>query len=104
MSDLGMDKTVPQPVIRGNINIHHRPVVKNADGTVSTEVSFSIGTEQGEVLIPQVVNGKLVSQEEAEAHYRQTGEHLGIFKTPQDANAYAEWLHDQQTERYGPKQ
>lgn len=85
----------------GNIDIYRRPVAHNADGSISTVLSFSVGTDQGEVLIPQVVNGKVVSRKEAVQHYKQTGEHLGIFKTPEDADAYAVRLHDQQAAQYG---
>lgn len=87
-------------VHRGNIDIYNRPVVHNKDGSISTVRSFSIGTDQGEVLIPQVVNGKLVSKKEAEAHYRRTGEHLGIFRTPAEADAFAQRLHEQQAGLY----
>jgi hypothetical protein len=78
----------------GNINLYNRPEVKNPDGSISTVLSFSIGTDRGEVLIPQVVNGKVVSQQEAIQHYKDTGEHLGVFATPDRANAYAEQLHN----------
>lgn len=84
----------------GNIDIHHRPVVHNADGSYSTVLSFSIGTPQGEVLIPRVVGGKVVSEKDATRHYMQTGEHLGIFDTPQHATAYAKSLHEHQAREY----
>lgn len=84
----------------GNINLHERPVVKNKDGSVSTVRSISIGTDQGEVLIPTVVGKKVVSDEEAIQHYKDTGEHLGIFDTPENASAYAETLHKEQDSEY----
>jgi hypothetical protein len=62
--------------------------------------SISIGTDQGEVLIPTVVGNRVVSNKEAVAHYKRTGEHLGIFRTPEDADAYAQSLHEQQAQEY----
>jgi hypothetical protein len=78
----------------GNIDLENRPVVKNQDGSKSTELSFSIGTDKGEVLLPQIINGKKVSKQEAIDHYKNTGEHLGIFKDAKTATKYAESLHN----------
>lgn len=87
-------------MVAGNIDIHNRPVVKNRDGTISTVRTISIGTPQGEVLIPTVVGGKVVSEEQAIREYERTGQHLGIFRTPAEATAYAESLHQQQEREY----
>lgn len=67
--------------------------MRNPDGTVSTVRTISIGTENGEVLIPTVINGRVVSDREAIEHYRRTGENFGTFRTPDEATAYAEQLH-----------
>jgi hypothetical protein len=75
-------------------------VVKNHDGSISTVRTISIGTDQGEVLIPTVVGNRVVSDEEAIREYQRTGKHLGIFGTPEDATSYAQSLHQQQERQY----
>jgi hypothetical protein len=82
----------------GNIDLNHRPVVHNEDGTISTEQSFSFYDEDTgkEVLIPTVINGQIVSEDEAIDHYYETGEYLGMFDTWQEADEYAEKLHERQ--------
>lgn len=85
----------------GNIDVLNRPVVRNRDGSVSTLRSMSIGVDGREVLIPTVSpDGKLMTPQEAVERYRQTGEHLGIFDTPQNATAYARELSKQQAAQY----
>lgn len=86
--------------MKGNIDIHNRPVVHNRDGSISTVRTISIGTDQGEVLIPTVVGNRVVSDDEAVREYERTGKHLGIFRTPDEATAYAKSLHTQQEREY----
>lgn len=90
--------------VPGNIDVLNRPVVQNPDGSYSTVRSMSFGTEDGEVLIPTISpDGKLLSNEQAIDLYNQTGKHLGIFDTPESADRYAKYLHNQQQEYYGLK-
>ena len=70
--------------------------MKNDDGSVSTVRSISIGVGDKTILIPTVVKGRVVSNDEAIKHFRATGEHLGVFKDQQSADTYAETLHEQQ--------
>jgi len=41
-----------------------------------------------------------MSDEDAFKRYRETGEHLGIFDTPDNATAYAKSLHEDQAKEY----
>jgi hypothetical protein len=128
---IGDPATIPGMIKPGNLDLNNRPIVKNADGTRSSEYSTSFADEQGhEVLVPTVVNGKFLtpdgkkpkegSAEEkamfkrAWQHYEKTGEHLGIFDTPEHADAYADVVHNRKqntttnqvapTHRYDPDQ
>ena len=88
-------------VAQGNIDLRKRPVVKNPDGSISTVKSRSFGTDKDEVLIPLVSNdGRIMTDDEAFDQYRKTGKHLGIFKTPAAATAYAKRLHEEQEKEY----
>jgi transglycosylase-like protein with SLT domain len=89
--------TAPGMVKPGNIDLTKRPVVHRADGSVSTLYSASFGTDEGEVLVPQISDkGKVLTIEEAKKQYEKDGKSLGVFKTPEQADEYANYLHKQQ--------
>jgi hypothetical protein len=83
----------------GNIDVSKLPAVRNADGTYSTVRSMGVNINGKEVLIPTVVNGRVVSDKEAIDHYLKTGKHLGVFSTPEESSAYAEKLHQMEAQR-----
>jgi len=85
----------------GNIDLGDRPVVKNADGTISTVRSMSFEEDGQEVLIPTVSpDGKILSDQAAVDLYHKTGQFLGKFDSPENADAYAEALHEAQARFY----
>jgi GH24 family phage-related lysozyme (muramidase) len=88
----------------GNIDLEARPQVKNPDGTFSTVRSIIVGVDNKEVVIPTVVGDKVVSEQEAIANYRKTGEHLGKFNNVKDAEDYASKLHREQEIFYRQRQ
>ena len=88
-------------IVPGNINLNSRQVVVNDDDTISTECSFSVEIDGLEVLLPTIINGKIVSEEEAIESFLHTGEHLGMFSSAEAAEIYAFWLHLQQELKYG---
>lgn len=90
----GADFAAPvQPAVAGNLPLGIRTSAKNADGSISTVRTISIGTEKGETLIPTVVDGLVLSNKDAIAHFNKTGENFGSFASVADADKYAEALH-----------
>ncbi|RAU21074.1 hypothetical protein CU669_15060 [Paramagnetospirillum kuznetsovii] len=85
----------------GNIDLAKRPRVQNSDGSISTVRSMSFNDGASEVLVPTVVDGRIVSNDDAVDHYRKTGEHLGKFSTVDGADQYASKLHEAQAAYYG---
>lgn len=84
----------------GNIDLYNRKPYTNDDGSISTVDSFSVNIDGKEVLLPSIIDGRRVTDEEAIAHYMKTGEHLGKFNTPEEADDYAKRLHIQQEDLY----
>jgi hypothetical protein len=88
----------------GNIlTLYNRPATKSPagpngiqPGNWSTTFSKSFNFGNGEVLLPTVVNGQFLTDKQAVDRYKATGQHLGIFDTPEHADAFAQALHESQ--------
>ena len=92
----GRDRTGIGQYGQGNIDLYARKPYINADGSVSTVDSFSTNIDGKEVLLPSIIDGKRVTEDEAIAHYLETGENLGVFDDPDAADEYGQRLHEQQ--------
>jgi hypothetical protein len=110
--DLTMVDPNPRGLLEpGNLPLAGRPKVENEDGSHSTEYSTSFEDDKGrEVLVPTIVNGKFLTPDgkkppegsaaekamfkRAWDHYLRTGENLGKFSNSDDADAYADKLHN----------
>jgi len=120
---------VPGMLDIGNIDLNQRPSIKNDDGTSSSIFSMTVPVGKdglprewgkadviGYALVPSIADGKFLTkngkmpkaddkkamqmlEDEATKYYTKTKQHLGIFKTPQDANSFATRTH-----AYGPKE
>ena len=104
-------KSVPGLVEQGNIDVNHRPIVWNDDGSPSTIFSATIPIGNGKwALVPTIANGKFLTpdgkipkesdkkamaalEDKAEEYYKKTGEHLGIFNSQKAADDYADKTH-----------
>lgn len=81
---------------RGNIDLNNRIPVQNPDDSISTEKSFSTEIDGEEILLPTIVDGQVLSESDAIDHYIATGEYLGKFASVNEADAYAQLLHERQ--------
>lgn len=89
------------PITPGNIDItQQRPGYVNPDGSTSTIRSIGVGGGQGETVIPTVADGQnlqsFILQNPylpAIQRFRQTGQNLGTFGTPQAADNAGEFFH-----------
>ena len=86
---------------KGNIDLKNKKPIKNKDGSISTVRTIGIEADGMFVNIPTVINGQVVSNKEAIAHYRKTGKHLGKYKTRKHRDAAAKQLSINQGKRYG---
>ena len=110
MSDIvESDSGTPGLIEPGNImDLKTRPVVNFTDdeGEPATGTIYSITFQEDPddpsspwVLAPSIYDGERHSGAEAEVRYRDTGRHLGKFRTLKENEAYAAALSEQQGRR-----
>lgn len=86
--------------IVGDFDLNLFTPYKNPDGSLSTVRSMSFSDGNGkEILIPTVIAGESLTPEEAVQKYRETGLKLGTFDSVDEANAFAETLHQKEERR-----
>lgn len=88
-------------VTAGTVDLYGQPTVANADGTHSTVDSIGVNVDNQELLLPTVTpDGRHFAGTDEErvtqaiAEYRKTGQHLGVFASPEASTAYAQRLHE----------
>ncbi len=77
----------PTPLVAGNITLTARPLVKNANGSISTLLSSYFNDGANEVVYTPVINGRIYSDADARQYYLTTGKHLGKFASGNTADA-----------------
>jgi hypothetical protein len=81
---------------KGNIPLVGRPLVAMGRGSVGSEYSYTIDDNGAKVLIPSIFDGAPHTAQQAIAHYRTTGQHLGKWNNEADAAAAAEIIHNRE--------
>lgn len=86
--------TTPTPTVAGNITLTNRQLVINNNvnepqtlGTISTILPIYYNDGSNEVVIPRIIDGKIVSEALAKSYYISTGAHLGKFASGNTAGA-----------------
>ena len=67
-----------------------RPIIKNGDGSFSTERTITVEADGRHYVIPTIVNGKEYAPDQAVRLWTQgKNQHVGEFGSAQEADAYA---------------
>jgi hypothetical protein len=70
----------PQGLLKpGNLDLNQRPTVRNPDGSISTVRTISVTDDKGAYLLPTVIGDKVVSNEDAIAHWKKDRRAFRLF-------------------------
>jgi peptidoglycan hydrolase-like protein with peptidoglycan-binding domain len=64
----------------------NRPSYKDESGNRRSEYKMGFNIDGKETVVPTVVGGRQLSEDEAVARYRKTGLHMGQYNTPEEAD------------------
>jgi hypothetical protein len=93
-------RTVPVPVVKGNIDLSKRKAVRLPSGEIATIRSLGFEDDGLEVVIPTIgPRGEDWTDDQALNHYYRTGQHLGKLQTSQEATIYSIWLSESEARR-----
>lgn len=84
----------------GNYDLGDRQVVQNPDGTISTEYSIVIEEDGEYIVIPTVIDGRIVPEEDAVEFYHRTGLNHGKYKSEKEAVKASKEISKIQAKRY----
>jgi len=88
-----------KPFIPGNLDIDNREPIEKQNGSLALIEPIIIdgsGDEAGMFIIVPLITkfGQTIEQSNASSYFSKNGEHLGKFKSREDAEQYLEWLKD----------
>ena len=96
----------------GNLRSEDRPLYLFRDdkgkttgyGTTESIVIPGVGDQAGQfVVAPTIVDGKKLTNEQAAAHYRESGEYWAARPTAEEADRAAQEVHEDHARIYGPQ-
>ena len=85
---------------QGNISLNNRPVVNLGNNQQGTIKSIGINVDGKEVLIPTIYDGEVHTEQDAIDRFYNTGMHLGVFDTSQNATQGGKYLSNTQNKNY----
>ena len=92
-----MDNFLDKPTI----DLSKRKAFNNSDGTIYSIMTTSFNVDGKEYVVPTVLpDGTKMDAKQAFEHFMLSGEHLGSFKTVDEATSYAKKLSNAQGQRY----